>query len=113
MSCFLEIPFQKKSSDVAIDYMKKISEGKLERVKGEEDSKQIGMKQVTQHLEAKERKKLMRNWSISGASVGGGAVAIGYALALLNVPIAIGVFAVFFSVSLIGSRIHIFANEKK
>jgi hypothetical protein len=70
------------------------------------------MKQVMQHLEAKERKQLTRNWFIGGAGAGGGAVAIGYALALFNIPIAISVFAGFCAVSLIGSRIHIFRNEK-
>ncbi|WP_341820158.1 hypothetical protein [Wolbachia endosymbiont (group A) of Cydia strobilella] len=98
---FPEDSFPKKSSDIAIDYRKKISEGKLERVK---DAKQTGMEQVTQHLEAKEHKKLIRNCSIGGVGVGGGAAAIGYSFALFSGPIAIGVFAGILVLSLAGSQ---------
>lgn len=96
---FPEDSFPKKSSDIAIDYRKKISEGKLERVK---DAKQTGMEQVTQHLEAKEHKKLIRHCSIGG--VGVGAAAIGYSFALFSGPIAIGVFAGILVLSLAGSQ---------
>ncbi|MBA8757518.1 MULTISPECIES: coiled-coil domain-containing protein [Wolbachia] len=98
---FPEDSFPKKSSDIAIDYRKKISEGKLERVK---DAKQTGMEQVTQHLEAKEHKKLIRNCSIGGVGVGGGAAAIGCSFALFSGPIAIGVFAGILVLSLAGSQ---------
>ncbi|WP_395461706.1 hypothetical protein [Wolbachia endosymbiont (group A) of Therophilus tumidulus] len=115
---FPEGSLLKVGSDITMSYNEKISSGKLKRTKGKKDSgqedKAENLESITQYLEKKERNKLLRNWSLGGAGLGGAGGAC--AFFFLAPPIAAFVFAGVavgsIAVSLLASGGHILINKQ-
>ncbi|MGL5029040.1 MAG: hypothetical protein ACRC6C_02920, partial [Wolbachia pipientis] len=115
---FPEGSLLKAGSDITMSYSEKISSGKLKRTKGKKDSSQEdkaeNLELVTQYLEKKERNKLLRNWSLGGAVLGGAGGAC--AFFFLAPPVAAFVFAGAvvgsIAVSLLASGGHVLINKQ-